>query len=54
MGRGRQSEGSTEVSFKASFEGKEGRAVTESAERKRIPDLPGITAGWLENWFSSN
>ena len=27
-----------EVSFKASFEGREGRAVTES-ERKRIPDL---------------
>ena len=27
-----------EVSFKASFEGGEGRAVTES-ERKRIPDL---------------
>ena len=27
-----------EVSFKASFEGREGRAVTES-KRKRIPDL---------------
>ena len=27
-----------EVSFKASFEGMEGRTVTES-ERKRIPDL---------------
>ena len=29
---------SEEVSFKGSFEGREGRAVTES-ERKRIPDL---------------
>ena len=29
---------SEEVSFKGSFEGREGRAVTES-ERKRIPQL---------------
>ena len=32
-----------EVSFKASVEGREGRAVTES-ERKRIPDLCGREA----------
>ena len=31
------------VSFKASFEGGEGRAVTES-ERKRIPDLDSTEA----------
>ena len=28
-----------QVSFKASFEGMEGRAVTTESERKRIPDL---------------
>ena len=32
-----------EVSFKASFEGKEGRAVTDSERKSGIPDLPGIT-----------
>ena len=35
-----------EVSFKASFEGREGRAVTES-ERKRIPDTLFLYIHWL-------
>ena len=34
-----------EVRFKASFEGREGRAVAES-ERKRIPDLCSSRRSW--------
>ena len=37
-------ENTEEVSFKATFEGREGRSVMES-ERKRIPDLGTREAG---------